>query len=124
MERVNLVSQTKQGKVLIPNGLDVLSAYEQLLAWSNQMLSRVRAEDWAGLIELELEYVSDIERLSQFESTVHLDEREQLQKLELVQQLLDQDREIRERLMKRKTELEGALATMNRQQQLADRYRN
>lgn len=99
-------------------------SYQQLLQHSNQMLASVRNEDWENLIEAEVEYVREVEKLSQAEAQVEMDEDQQLEKLQLLSTIMDQDREIRERLIERRTVLEQTLLSMQKKQKLEHSYRN
>lgn len=103
---------------------EVIMSYRTLLQHSTKMLDSVRNEDWEALIELEIEYVREVERLSQAEAEVTLTEAEQLEKYTLLSTILDQDREIRETLVARRTMLEQALLSLNTKQKLEDSYRN
>ncbi|SDB25086.1 flagellar protein FliT [Pseudidiomarina indica] len=99
-------------------------SYRTLLQHSNRMLDSVRNEDWEALIELEIEYVREVERLSQTEDQVELNEDQQLEKLTLLSAIMEQDREIREALVARRTMLEQALTSLNTKQKLEEVYRN
>ncbi|WP_169930860.1 flagellar protein FliT [Pseudidiomarina aestuarii] len=99
-------------------------SYQALLEHSNQMLANVRNEDWDALIETEVNYVREVERLSQHEPHVQLDDDQQLQKLQLLHKIMDQDREIRERLIARRAKLEETLLSMQKKQKLEHSYRN
>lgn len=99
-------------------------SYRTLLQHSTKMLDSVRNEDWEALIELEIEYVREVERLSQTEDQVELNEDQQLEKLTLLSAIMEQDREIREALVARRTMLEQALTSLNTKQKLEEVYRN
>lgn len=99
-------------------------SYRTLLQHSNRMLDSVRNEDWEALIETEIEYVREVERLSQTEDQVELNEDQQLEKLTLLSAIMEQDREIREALVARRTMLEQALTSLNTKQKLEEVYRN
>lgn len=98
--------------------------YQTLLEHSNKMLMSVRNGDWAELIESEVEYVREVERLSQIEKETELSDEERLQKLELLHTIMDHDREIRERLIERRTLLEQTLLSVQKKQKLEHSYRN
>ncbi|RUO42138.1 flagellar protein [Pseudidiomarina aestuarii] len=104
--------------------MEVVMSYQALLEHSNQMLANVRNEDWDALIETEVNYVREVERLSQHEPHVQLDDDQQLQKLQLLHKIMDQDREIRERLIARRAKLEETLLSMQKKQKLEHSYRN
>ncbi|MRJ42115.1 flagellar protein FliT [Idiomarina sp. FenBw--71] len=103
---------------------EVIMSYYTLLEHSNQMLASVRNEDWDSLIKAELQYVEEVERLSVAEAEVELSDQQKLDKLQLLSTIMDQDREIRERLVARRTMLEQTLRSMNKKQKLEHSYRN
>lgn len=105
---------------------EVIMSYYTLLEHSNQMLASVRNEDWDSLIKAELQYVEEVERLSvaEAEAEVELSDQQKLDKLQLLSTIMDQDREIRERLVARRTMLEQTLRSMNKKQKLEHSYRN
>ena len=51
-----------------------------------------------------------------------LDEGQQEQKLELLEQLLEQDKEIRERLLARRQELEKLISSASQKKKVEDAY--
>lgn len=99
-------------------------SYQALLEHSNKMLDSVRNGDWDTLIETEVEYVREVERLSYAESGVELSDEQKLQKMTLLHTIMDQDREIRERLIERRAKLEETLLSMQKKQKLEHSYRN
>jgi len=102
---------------------DVLSAYEKLLQHSNKMLLAARSEEWQDLIDDEVEYVSEVDRLSRYETEAVLDSDAQLRKRDLLEKLLKQDREVRQLLVKRRTELQEMLLASSRKQRVEHAYR-
>ncbi len=118
-----MAAQTlKQRYMMAP--MEVIMSYQTLLDHSNRMLASVRNEDWDTLIQAEVDYVREVERISHGESGVALDEEQQLQKLQLLSTIMDQDREIRERLIARRTMLEQTLLSVQKKQKLEHSYRN
>ncbi len=99
-------------------------SYQTLLEHSNKMLASVRKEDWESLIAVEVEYVREVERISQAEAYIELNEDEQLEKLNILSTIMDQDREIRESLVARRTLLEQTLRSVQKKQKLENSYRN
>lgn len=99
-------------------------SYQALLEHSNKMLDSVRNGDWDTLIETEVEYVREVERISHAEHGVEHSDEQKLQKMTLLHTLMDQDREIRERLIERRTKLEETLLSMQKKQQVEHSYRN
>ena len=70
------------------------------------MLKAACEADWEALIDLQGTYLTEIETLRQLEDApVTLDDAGRQRKAELLEQLLEQDREIRQRLNDRRDEL-------------------
>lgn len=92
----------------------LLDAYEALLIRSSQMLDAAREADWDALIDQETGYVVDVERLRRLEAELPLDTSQASRKAELLERILAQDLEIRERLIERRDQL-GSLIGSSRQ---------
>ncbi|MCL4410687.1 MAG: flagellar protein FliT [Gammaproteobacteria bacterium] len=106
----------------VMDGGDVIESYQRLLKFSNNMLAHARKDDWAALIESEMVYVAEVEKLQNYEIDAMLDEGQQEQKLELLEQLLEQDKEIRERLLARRQELEKLISSASQKKKVEDAY--
>ncbi|WP_404409301.1 flagellar protein FliT [Pseudidiomarina marina] len=117
-----MAAQPKLQRDYLMSPTEVIMSYQTLLEHSNRMLASVRNEDWEALIETEVEYVREVERLSHAEARVKLSEDQQLSKLQLLSTIMDQDREIRERLVARRTMLEQTLLSMQKKQKLEHTY--
>ncbi|WP_148254130.1 flagellar protein FliT [Aidingimonas lacisalsi] len=102
----------------------LLSVYESLLERSSRMLTQAREEDWEALIEEESQYVIDIERVSRLEGQEALNGEQQARKESLLEQILEQDMEIRRRLLNRRDELGELIGTARRQRDLHRAYRS
>ncbi|WP_157980966.1 flagellar protein FliT [Aliidiomarina shirensis] len=106
----------------VMDGEEVISAYERLLKCSSTMLEHAREDDWTKLIESEVAYVSEVERLQKHELDAMLTEQQQEQKLVFLETLLKQDKEIRERLTQRRTELEKMLSSASKKRKVDNAY--
>ena len=106
----------------VMDGGDVIQSYQRLLELSNTMLVHARNDDWAALIESEVVYVSEVEKLQNYEVDAMLSEAQQEAKLELLRKLLEQDKEIRERLLARREELEKLISSASKKKQVEDAY--
>ncbi|RWU09594.1 flagellar protein FliT [Pseudidiomarina gelatinasegens] len=123
-ERKAVAAQPQVQPDYVMTPTEVIMSYHMLLEHSNKMLASVRNEDWDTLIEAEVEYVREVERLSHAEAQVQLSEDQQLDKLQLLSTIMDQDREVRERLVARRAMLEQTLLSMQKKQKLEHSYRN
>ncbi|WP_221931508.1 flagellar protein FliT [Aliidiomarina halalkaliphila] len=107
----------------VMEGEEVLASYRRLLGFSETMLSHARRDDWTALIDSEVQYVAEVDRLQKYEMEAMLNEDQQAAKLELLEQLLEQDREIRERLAQRRAELEKLLTSASQKKKVDEAYR-
>lgn len=100
----------------------VLRAYEGLLARSTHMLDCVQRHDWGALVEEESRYVLEVEELSHTERHTALDAAQRERKAMLLEQILEQDLEIRRRLMARREELQHLIGASKRKRDLRRSY--
>ncbi|WP_194756449.1 flagellar protein FliT [Aliidiomarina indica] len=107
----------------VMDGEEVLASYRRLLGFSETMLFHARQDDWTSLIDSEVKYVSEVDRLQKYEMEAMLSEDQQEAKLELLEKLLEQDREIRERLAQRRAELEKLLTGASQKKKVDKAYR-
>ncbi|WP_244306952.1 flagellar protein FliT [Azotobacter salinestris] len=87
------------------------------------MLELARRGDWTALLEEKSCGLIDAERLRQLEAEVSLGHREQLRKIELLEQILALDAEIRTHLLTRRDELGRLILNSRRQRELNRTYR-
>ncbi|CAB0151062.1 Flagellar protein FliT [Pseudidiomarina piscicola] len=99
-------------------------SYQTLLEHSNKMLASVRQGDWNSLIEYELDYICEVERLQSMEHEAPLDAAEQEQKRSLLEVIIDQDHEIKNHLLNYRKSLEKTILSMHNKQTLESSYRN
>jgi flagellar protein FliT len=102
----------------------IFESYEQLLRQSKCMLELARSQDWAGLVQERSRGLVDIERLRQLEAKASLGSEERQRKVELLEQILELDVEIRAHLVARQNELGSLIMTSQRQRQLNRAYRS
>lgn len=100
----------------------VLSAYQSLLETSSDMLALARAGDWAALVEQESDYLVQVERIRRMDAQQGLDEPRAARKAALLEQILEQDMEIRRHLVARRDELGELIGSSRRQQALNRAY--
>lgn len=106
----------------VMEGTEVVAAYKRLLSFSAEMLTHAREDDWTKLIDSEVAYVREVERLQQHEIDAMLTKHQQQQKLQLLETLLKQDQEIRERLTQRRSELEKMLSAASKKRKVDNAY--
>ena len=106
-----------------PPGEQQLLAYEALAQCSALMLKAAREADWESLIELQSDYLGLVERLQQSDdSDDMLGQSERERKAQLLKELLEQDHEIRERLVERREQLSQMIVGSRQQQTLSRTY--
>lgn len=92
----------------------LIESYELLLQQSLRMLELARSGDWSGLLLEKSRCLIDVEKLRQCDAeTPELGPQGQRRKLELLEQILELDAEIRSRLIARRDEL-GELIGLSR----------
>ncbi len=100
----------------------LLGAYESLLERSTTMLASVRAADWDALVDQEAQYVVQVERLGRLDAEQPLDDRRAARKAALLERILEQDLEIRRRLIERRDELDRLIGSSRKQLALSRTY--
>jgi flagellar protein FliT len=101
----------------------LIESYELLLQQSNRMMKIARCGDKYRMMMKKSRGLIDVERLSQADAQSGLDRHEQLRRMELLEQILELDAEIRSRLMARRDELGTLIDVSRRQRDLARAYR-
>lgn len=100
----------------------LLAAYANLLARSSRMLACVREQDWFALVEEQSCYVIEVEAIAKAEAGIELSEAQKEYKADLLEKILEQDLEIRQRLLKRRSELQKQIEVAQRRRNLARSY--
>ncbi|WP_043318853.1 flagellar protein FliT [Microbulbifer sp. HZ11] len=113
-------SKTRESSLSSPTA--ILAGYTELLARSSRMLAFVHARDWFRLVEEQTNYAIEVETLANAEARLQLSDRERKRKMELLEQILEQDLEIRQRLEQRQTELQELIGTNTRKRDLSRAY--
>ncbi|MEC9483731.1 MAG: flagellar protein FliT [Halomonas sp.] len=101
---------------------EVLAGYEQLLQRSSRMLAWARQGEWAHLVQEEAVYVVDVDNLRRLETGCALDPVGMQRKADLLERILTQDAEVRQRLEVRRDELSELLGDSRRRQKLSQAY--
>ena len=100
----------------------LLGAYESLLERSSRMLDSARAADWTTLLDQEGQYVVQVERLGHLTPCTPLDAGQNERKAALLERILEQDLEIRQRLVERRDELARLIGSSRQQLALSRTY--
>ncbi|WP_374580706.1 flagellar protein FliT [Pseudoduganella sp.] len=102
--------------------VEVLSAYAAMAALTKQMVAAATAADWDGLEGLEQQVSSHVAQLRDNEAAVTLDAGERQQKLGLIKQMLDDDRQIRDLTMPWMAQLSKLINNTGTERRLAAAY--
>ncbi|WP_416775990.1 flagella biosynthesis regulatory protein FliT [Xenorhabdus budapestensis] len=104
------------------NDLDLLSAYQQILNLSEQMLDLARNEKWDVLVDMEITYLKAVEvvTLLSKDSDAPISLQQKLTKI--LQTVLDNEKETRRLLQKRLDELSDLIKQESCKQLLHDTY--
>lgn len=100
----------------------IVEGYEALLTCTRLMLESAREADWPALITQEGDYVIQVERLARLDAQLELDTDNRHRKAQLLEQILENDLEIRKRLIERRDELGKLIGTTQRQRDLRRTY--
>ena len=100
----------------------VLAAYTSLLARSSRMLACVREHDWFNLVEEQTCYAIEVDAIASAEEGMEFTAGDRQRKAELLEQILEQDLEIRRRLRQRQDELQQLIGTSQRKRDLSRAY--
>ncbi|MDW7745263.1 flagellar protein FliT [Halomonas sp.] len=101
---------------------DVVAGYETLLQQTRRMLEATSRQEWETLVSYEAYYVLQTEQLKRLDATVPLTEEHQRRKAELIEQILENNLHVRDRLMARRDELGELIDTSRRQRNLSRAY--
>ncbi|MGQ7249160.1 flagellar protein FliT [Halomonas sp. V046] len=98
--------------------ISLIQSYESLLGRTRQMLDLADAAEWEALIGQESDYVIAVGQLEQTLPMDDLDAPSQRRLGELLEQILDNDLAIRQRLVERRDALGGLIQASRRQRDL------
>ena len=101
----------------------LLAAYQQVFSLSSQMIALAQTERWEDLVELELSYVTAVERTAAF--TGQAGPSMALQELlhHKLQQILDNETELKRLLQQRMNQLKELIGQSTRQNVVNNTYR-
>lgn len=102
--------------------LEVLSAYSAMAALTRKMVAAASVADWDGLETLEQQVAAHVAILRGNEEAVVLDAVERQQKLGLIKQMLDDDRQIRDLTMPWMAQLSKLINNTGTERRLAAAY--
>lgn len=102
--------------------LEVLSAYTAMAALTSKMVAAATQADWDGLQALEQQVAAHVVTLRGNEEAVLLDAAERQQKLGLIKQMLDDDRQIRDLTMPWMAQLSKLINNTGTERRLAAAY--
>jgi flagellar protein FliT len=101
---------------------DVMDCYEKIAPLTGRMLELARAGDWEGLMQLEQQFRSCVERLKEIELAAPLEPSQLVRKHNLLSRILADDAEIRDIVTPELAQLSSLLGNMHRQQHLNHAY--
>jgi flagellar protein FliT len=102
--------------------VEVLTAYTAMAALTRKMVAAATVADWDGLEALEQQVAGHVARLRGSEASVTLDTLERQQKLGLIKQMLDDDRQIRDLTMPWMAQLSKLINNTGTERRLAAAY--
>lgn len=100
----------------------LLHHYQQLLITSCTMLNLARDSRWDDLIQHELEYVTAVEKLTQFQDASEIAPHIQGQIRPILKQILDNEVELKTLLHQRMEELRTLVGQTSRQHNINSAY--
>lgn len=102
--------------------LEVLTAYAAMAALTHKMVAAATVADWEGLEALEQQVTAHVATLRGNEEAVQLDAPQRQQKLDLIKQMLDDDRRIRDLTMPWMAQLSKLINNSGTERRLAAAY--
>ncbi|SFT56253.1 flagellar protein FliT [Halomonas saccharevitans] len=100
----------------------LVDQYEALRSRTRHMLASAREADWPRLIDQQESYLVQVEQLATLEAECPLDATHRARKATLLEEILENDLEIRGRLVERRDELGELIGTAQRQRKLQHAY--
>ncbi|OTA17639.1 flagellar biosynthesis protein FliT [Xenorhabdus vietnamensis] len=104
------------------NDMDLLSAYQQILSLSEQMIDLARNEKWDELVEMEITYLKAVEVVTLISENSDAPFSLQQQLTKILQTVLDNEKETKRLLQKRLNELSDLIKQESCKQLLHDTY--
>ncbi|BDH45366.1 flagellar protein FliT [Salmonella enterica subsp. enterica serovar Choleraesuis] len=103
------------------NSTALLTEWQYLLVVSQRMLDLARRGEWQALVEGETEYIILVEKLGKL-PPMRLNAKSEQQLRELLVTLMDNERQVKELLAQRMSELKSLIVQNQRQQSLVTTY--
>lgn len=100
----------------------MIDGYQDLLERSERMLALAREADWSALVDQEAGYVRQVARVAELDAQHDLTNGERQRKAELLEAILENDREVRRHLVQRRDELGELIGTVQRRRDLQQAY--
>ncbi|MBC8953531.1 flagella biosynthesis regulatory protein FliT [Xenorhabdus sp. PB62.4] len=104
------------------NDTDLLSAYQQILSLSEQMIDLARNKKWDELVEMEITYLKAVEVVTLISKNSDIPFSLQQQLTKILQTVLDNEKETKRLLQKRLNELSDLIKQESCKQLLHDTY--
>ncbi|MBD1228771.1 MULTISPECIES: flagella biosynthesis regulatory protein FliT [Xenorhabdus] len=104
------------------NDTDLLSAYQQILSLSEQMIDLARNEKWDELIDMEITYLKAVEVVTSLSENSDAPISLQQQLTKILQTVLDNEKETKRLLQRRLNELSDLIKQESCKQLLHDTY--
>ncbi|WP_237387159.1 flagella biosynthesis regulatory protein FliT [Xenorhabdus sp. Sc-CR9] len=104
------------------NDMDLLSAYQQILSLSEQMIDLAKNEKWDELVDMEITYLKAVEVVTLISENSDAPISLQQQLTKILQTVLDNEKETKRLLQKRLNELSDLIKQESCKQLLHDTY--
>ncbi|MGE9549820.1 flagella biosynthesis regulatory protein FliT [Erwinia amylovora] len=104
------------------NAPHLLAIYQQLLVLSQSMLRLATEGNWEELIEMEVDYVSAVEKLAECTRHIPVPAHVQDQLRPVLRHILDNEAEVKNLLQARMTELSSLIGQATRQKSVNQAY--
>jgi flagellar protein FliT len=101
---------------------EVLTVYAAMAALTEQMVQAASASDWDRLVELEQRCAAHAQRLRAQEPAQPMQGTQREQKIELIRQMLNADRQIRDLTMPWMAQLSKLINSTGTERRLANAY--
>ncbi|TDB01957.1 flagellar protein FliT [Halomonas marinisediminis] len=102
--------------------IDVLRRYERLCELTREMRTRARESAWEELIDLQTHYVESVAGLAESEKGLSFDIAQAERKVELLEEILENDLEVRQHLVERREVLGRQMQGTRNRQSLEQAY--
>ena len=101
---------------------ELMDCYEQIAPLTGRMLELARAGDWDGLMTVERQVRSCVERMKEITPAAALDASELAQKQQLLRRILADDAEIRDLVTPQLARLGALMGNVRRQRDINQAY--